>query len=89
MKTKTFVALAVLAGFVSTSASAGEWADACVERLEADGRDTSGCSCLEAEIEANPSLEEEFMSLGEIEDPAERFDAASSEAQAAMSQCTR
>lgn len=89
MKSKTFMALAVFAGLASTGAVAGEWADACVERLEADGRDISGCSCLEAEIEANPSLEEEFMALGEIEDPAERYDAASSEAQAAMNQCTR
>ena len=72
-----------------TSAQAGEWADACAARLEADGRDTSGCYCLEEEITANPALAEDFAALSEIEDPAERYAAASSEAQAAMDKCTR
>ena len=77
------------ASLFATSAVAGEWADACTERLEADGRDASGCSCLEAEIEANPDLIDEFLALGEIEDAAERFETASDDAKAAMSSCTR
>ncbi len=84
-----FVAIGLMAGFGLAAANAGEWADACAERLEADGRDTSGCACLEAEIEATPSLEDEFTSLSEIEDPAERYSSASAEAQAAMDKCTR
>lgn len=86
-----YLSMAAGAAFfvVGSSAMAGEWADACVERLEADGRDTSGCACLEAEVEANPSLEEEFLALAEIEDAAERFSSASDEAKAAMASCTR
>lgn len=89
MKSLTATAAFVAMGLLMTSASAGEWADACTERMEADGRDASGCVCLEGEIEANPSLEDEFMSLAEIEDPAERFEDASADAQAAMQACTR
>jgi len=73
---------------ISFSAHAGDLADACVAALEADGRDTSGCDCLENEVEAN-GLEAEFNSLGEIADPAERYASASPEAQAAMDACTR
>jgi len=73
---------------MSFSAYAGEMADACVAALEADGRDTSGCSCLENEVVAN-GLEDEFTSLGEIADPQARYDAASAEAKAAMDACTR
>lgn len=70
-------------------ALAGEWADACTARLEADGRDTSGCQCLEDAIAANPSLEDEFLELAEIADPKARYEAASAEAKAAMDDCTR
>jgi hypothetical protein len=69
-------------------AAAGEWADACVATLEADGRDASGCACLEEEIVAN-DLAEEFLELAEIADPAARYAAASDEAKAAMDKCTR
>ena len=86
---RSVAAACLCAGFLAGNAIAGEWADACTERLEADGRDASGCSCLEGEIEANPSLEEEFLGLAEIDDPAERFDSASDDAKAAMSSCTR
>ncbi len=68
--------------------SAGELADACTAALEADGRDTSGCTCLEEEVVAN-NLEDEFLALGEIADPAERYASASDEAKAAMDKCTR
>lgn len=86
---KNILAAALFAGTFGAAAQAGEWANACVDRLEADGRDTSGCACLEAEIIANPSLEEEFIALGEIEDPVERYSTASADAQAAMNKCTR
>jgi len=86
---KILIALGVAAATLSSAAFAGEMADACVARLEAEGRDTSGCGCLEAEVEANPSLEAEFRDLGEIEDPAERYAAASDDAKAAMDACTR
>jgi len=71
------------------TASAGEWADACKARLEADGRDTSGCACLEAKITEKPSLEQEFLALAEIADPASRYASASADAKAAMDSCTR
>ena len=71
------------------AASAGPLADACIARLEADGRDTSGCACLEEQVEGNQDLIDELTALGEIEDPAERFAAASDEAKAAMQACTR
>ena len=90
MKSRIFIALGAFgASFTLGAANAGEWADQCVERLEADGRDTSGCSCLEAEIEANPEMEDEFLDLAEISDPEERYEAASEEAQDAMDSCTR
>lgn len=88
MKFRTFFAASVSAGLLATAAAAGEWADACVATLEADGRDTSGCACLEEEINAN-DLADEFLELGEIADPAERYEAASDEAKAAMDKCTR
>ncbi|MEZ5920885.1 MAG: hypothetical protein R3C60_05980 [Parvularculaceae bacterium] len=81
--------MAAMAALFVTPALAGEWADACKERLEADGRDTSGCTCLEDEINANPGLEEEFQTLAAIEDPAERYGEASDAAKAAMDACTR
>lgn len=81
---------AVIAAAISFSAAeAGEMADACKARLEADGRDSSGCDCLEAAVEGNPALIDEMTALGEIEDPAERYAAASDDAKAAMDSCTR
>lgn len=88
MKLKTFFATAAAAGLTVSPSYAGELADACVAALEADGRDTSGCSCLEEEALAN-DLVDEFLALGEIEDPAERYASASDEAKAAMDKCTR
>ena len=76
------------AGMLISAASAGEWADACVATLESEGRDASGCACLEEEIIA-ADLVDEFQELGEIADAAERYDAASDSAKAAMDKCTR
>lgn len=86
---KWIIAAGAAAAALASVAVAGEWADACVARLEADGRDTSGCQCLEDAITENPALEEEFRELAEIADPKERYDAASDEAKAAMDDCTR
>jgi len=91
---KKYLLSAVTAGLLMTGSAfgpalGGEMADACVAALEAEGRDTSGCSCLEDAIGDDAALGEEFRALGEIADPAERYAAASSEAQAAMDQCTR
>lgn len=74
---------------ISAPALAGEWADQCVARLSADGRDTSGCACLEEKIGASPALIDEFKMLGAIEDRTARYEAASPEAKAAMDACTR
>lgn len=89
MTVKIFIASAISAGVLVSNVSAGELADACVAALEAEGRDTSGCICLEEEIADNEALANEFIELGEIADPEERFAAASEEAQAAMTKCTR
>lgn len=86
---KLVLALGAAAVALSSVAFAGEMADACVARLEAEGRDTSGCGCLESEIAGDAALESEFRELGEIEDPAERYAAASDDAKAAMDACTR
>lgn len=86
---KFTLAFAAASAALSAAAFAGEMTDACVARLEAEGRDTSGCSCLEDRITANPALEGEFRELGEIEDPAARYAAASADAKAAMDACTR
>ncbi len=86
---KFWVSAGAAAAALVSVAWAGEWADACVARLEADGRDTSGCQCLEDAITANPALEEEFRELAEIADPKARYEAASDEAKAAMDECTR
>jgi hypothetical protein len=86
---KLILTLGAAAAALTGMAFAGEMTDACVARLEAEGRDTSGCSCLEDRIVANPALDSEFRDLGEIEDPAERYEAASDDAKAAMDACTR
>ncbi|HBK90203.1 MAG TPA: hypothetical protein DDZ68_00885 [Parvularcula sp.] len=86
---KRIVAAAAAAAGLTSIAWAGEWAEACVARLEADGRDTSGCQCLEDAITENPALEAEFRALAEIADPAARYHAASDAAKAAMDDCTR
>ena len=85
---KIITAAAVCAISFST-ASAGEMADACIAALEADGRDTSGCTCLEDAVSESAALQEEFQTLGAIADPAERYASASDDAKAAMDQCTR
>ncbi len=82
------VAACGLCAPVMTTALAGDLADACVAALEADGRDPSGCTCLEEEVIAN-DLVDEMTALGEIADPDERYDAASDAAKAAMDKCTR
>lgn len=86
---KFVVAIGAAAAALTAVAYAGEYADLCIARLEAEGRDASGCSCLENEITSNPALADEFRDLGEIEDPAERYEAASDDAKAAMDACTR
>jgi hypothetical protein len=86
---KLLIAMGAAAAALTAAATAGEMTDACVARLEAEGRDSSGCSCLEDKIAGNAALEAEFRELGEIEDPAERYDAASDDAKAAMDACTR
>jgi hypothetical protein len=82
-----FTAIASVFAAIS-AASAGDLADACTAALEADGRDTSGCTCLEEEVVAN-DLVDEFLALGEIADPDERYASASDDAKAAMDKCTR
>jgi len=86
---KFIVTAAIAASLTLSAANAGELADACVAALEAEGRDASGCSCLESEIAGNDALVEEFLSLGEMGDADERYAAASDEAKAAMDSCTR
>ncbi|WDI32811.1 hypothetical protein PUV54_06320 [Hyphococcus flavus] len=88
MKLKRFLAIAAVSGLAFSPSFAGELADACVAALEADGRDASGCGCLEEEVIAR-DIVDEMMALGEIEDPAERYEAASDDAKAAMDKCTR
>lgn len=85
---KTGLSVITAAGVMMSVSIAGEWADACTATLEADGRDPSGCACLEAEIEAG-DLADEFLALADIADPAERYSAASDDAKAAMDKCTR
>jgi hypothetical protein len=89
MRLHSIIAIATGLSVLGGAASAGEWADQCAERLRADGRDTSGCTCLEERIGANPSLVDEFQQLGQIADPKDRYDAASANAKAAMDACTR
>lgn len=88
MNFKLFFAAALSAGVMMSASSAGELADACVAALEAEGRDTSGCTCLEEQVVAN-DLVDEMLALGEIADPADRYEAASPAAKAAMDMCTR
>ncbi len=88
MKIRLIFAAVVAAGAMNATASAGELADACAAALEAEGRDTSGCTCLEEQVVAN-DLVDEMLALGEIADPSERYEAASPEAKAAMDMCTR
>lgn len=89
MKWKALFAAPAALGVLAGAAFAGEMADACTAALEADGRDPSGCVCLENEVMGDPALEEEFTALGEIADPAERYEAATDEAKAVMDKCTR
>ena len=89
MHARLTIAAIAASAMAASTASAGEMADACVAALEAEGRDTSGCACLEEEVTASATLQEEFLSLGEIADPAERYASASDEAKAAMDKCTR
>ena len=88
MNRKLFFAATAATCTAGSLAAAGELEQACVAALEADGRDTSGCACLEAEVVAN-DLVDEFLALGEIADPADRYEAASPAAKAAMDMCTR
>ncbi len=89
MKFKIQISAIAAAAFMASGAYAGEMADACIAALEADGRETSGCTCLEEEVTADAALQEEFLTLGEIADPAERYAAGSDAAKAAMDKCTR
>lgn len=83
------IALGAAAAALAAVAYAGEMADACVAKLEAEGRDTSGCGCLEGKVAADPALQAEFRSLAEIDDRDQRYQAASDGAKAAMDACTR
>lgn len=93
MNTKRMLGGLAAAGLAAAlffgAADAGEYADQCTARLEADGRDPSGCACLEEHITSDPALAEEFTQLATIEDPAARYAAASDGAKAAMDHCTR
>ncbi len=89
MRLAQIIAAAAVCATSFSTVSAGEMADACIAALEAEGRDTSGCTCLEDAVSESAALQEEFQTLGAIADPAERYAAASDEAQAAMDQCTR
>ena len=84
-----FAAAGLAASLLSGAAFAGDYADQCKARLEADGRDSSGCTCLEEHITSDPALAAEFTELATIEDPAARCAAASDAAKAAMDHCTR
>jgi len=86
---RILVAVGVAAAALNSIAYAGDMADACVARLEAEGRDASGCGCLEDKIGADAALADEFRTLAEIADPAARYAAASAAAKAAMDACTR
>lgn len=86
---KTFALAAFAAATLSTAAFAGEMADQCIAQLKKEGRDTSGCTCLEEKVQSDPALAEEFQALGQIADPAARYAAASDGAKAAMDSCTR
>jgi hypothetical protein len=86
---KITIALGAAAAAFFAIAYAGEMTDKCVARLAAEGRDTSGCGCLEDRIAGDAELEAEFRELGEIEDPTERYAVASDDAKAAMDACTR
>ena len=86
---KKMTALTAALMLVSAGAQAGPLADDCKARMEADGRDSSGCDCLEQEVMSSDALLAEFQALGAIEDPAERYELASDEAKAAMDRCTR
>lgn len=89
MKINWIAAAAFAAALPLGAASAGEFADRCVERLEADGRDTSGCACLEGQIEGDQALIDELTALADIDDPAERYASASADARTVMDACTR
>ena len=86
---KMIIALGAAVAAFAAVAYAGEMTDKCVARLAAEGRDTSGCGCLEDRIAGDADLEAEFRELGEIEDPTGRYEAASDAAKAAMDACTR
>lgn len=89
MRIGILCAASAAAVFMTGAASAGEFAEACTARLEADGRDPAGCTCLEEKMQDDAALVEEMTALAEIDDPAERYGAASPAAQAAMDACTR
>ena len=83
--------IGLTAGFAmfAMSAEANQMVEDCKARMDADGRDPSGCQCLMDAVSSSDALMEEFASLGEIDDPAERYAAASDDAKAAMDSCTR
>lgn len=89
MKIQTVLAAAFAASTLISVTNASELEDACVARMEADGRDPAGCTCLIEAIGDDESLIAELTELGAIDDPAERYSQASDAAKAAMDQCTR
>lgn len=87
MKKLYSLTFAAFAAVGAGAASAGEMADQCTALLESEGRDASGCSCLEEKVLADPALQEEFAVLGEIEDREQRWSDASDAAKEAMASC--
>ena len=83
------IAVSTALAMFAMGAEANEMVAQCEARMEADGRDPSGCQCLFDAVSGDAALQSEFESLGEIEDPAERYAAASAAARAAMDSCTR
>lgn len=87
MKIFYAIAAGAAATFIVGAAWAGDLADQCTALLESEGRDTSGCTCLEEKVLADPALQEEFAKLGEIADKDERWAQASDAAKEAMAMC--
>ncbi|MBT8471610.1 MAG: hypothetical protein HKN14_06900 [Marinicaulis sp.] len=86
---KHLLTIGAAAAAMFGAANAGEWADACTATLEAEGRDASGCQCLEDAIAGDEALIAEFLELGEVADASERYEQGSDEAKSVMDSCTR
>ncbi len=87
MKKLRWFAFAAVSAMSASTVSAGELADQCSAVLDAEGRDSAGCTCLEETVSASSALQEEFVALGAIADRDERWSQASDAAKEAMSSC--